>query len=223
MADSGWRLGRRMVCRGRRMVAAGWGQGYVMPCLSCLCSQPPTANRYHLAAPPRWVGAGGGEPKVDSRARARASCRCIEVGRVVPTPPFADRHTNHPRVPVLSLFNGGLGEPRPTHSVPPSLRASRLSSPSPSPNPSPLTIHLCTFAQELRSDLHLCTVSLSSWPTGQLINRSTRLALAACHHPTPTPIPTPTPKTHELPPSSLPRRRGFRGSDHPGRIDRQER
>ena len=149
-----------------------------MPCLSCLCSQPPTANRYHLAAPPRWVGVG--EPKVvdraRARARARASCRCIEVGRVVPNPPFVDRHTNLPRVPILSPLNGGLGEPRPTHSVPPSLRASRLSSPSPGPSPGPLTIHLCTFAQELRSDLHLCTVSLSSLPTGQLINRSTNAA-----------------------------------------------
>ena len=44
----------------------------------------PTANRYHLAAPPRWVGVGVGEPKVVSRDRARAwardSCSCIEVG-----------------------------------------------------------------------------------------------------------------------------------------------
>ena len=33
-----------------------------------------------------------------------------------------------------------------------------------------------TFAQELRSDLHLCTVSLSLLPTGPLINRSTSVA-----------------------------------------------
>ena len=40
------------------------------------------------------------------------------VGRVVPNPPFADRHMQLDRVPILSLFNGGLGEPRPTSCLP---------------------------------------------------------------------------------------------------------
>ena len=40
-------------------------------------------------------------------------------------------------------------------------------------------IHLCTFAQEHRSDLHLCTASL--WSTGPLINRSTSVCpLSPC-------------------------------------------
>jgi len=30
-----------------------------MPYQRCLCSQPPPANRYHLAARPRWVGMTG--------------------------------------------------------------------------------------------------------------------------------------------------------------------
>ena len=36
------------------------------PSAASLRSQPPPANRCHLAAPPRWVGVGvgGGEPKV---------------------------------------------------------------------------------------------------------------------------------------------------------------
>ena len=40
-------------------------------------------------------------------------------------------------------------------------------------------IHFCTFAQEHRSDLHLCTASL--WSTGPLINRSTSVCpLSPC-------------------------------------------
>jgi hypothetical protein len=41
-------------------------------------------------------------------------CLCLVVGRVVPNPPFADRATNLPRHPILSIPNGGLGESRPT-------------------------------------------------------------------------------------------------------------
>ena len=40
----------------------------------------------------------------------------IKVGRVVPNPPFADGGADVIRTPILSSFNGGLGEPRPTHS-----------------------------------------------------------------------------------------------------------
>ncbi len=43
--------------------------------------------------------------------------------------------------------------------------------------------HLCTFAQERRSDLHLFTASSALWPTGQRINRSTRVfPMPPCHH-----------------------------------------
>ena len=48
--------------------------------------------------------------------------------------------------------------------------------PTPTPVPAPLTHRVSrTFAQELRSDLHLCTAfsSLSLLPSGQLANRST--------------------------------------------------
>jgi hypothetical protein len=36
------------------------------------------------------------------------------VGRRLPSPPFADRHTNLDRDPLLSMPNGGRGEPCPT-------------------------------------------------------------------------------------------------------------
>ena len=55
-----------------------------------LRSQPPTANRFHLATPSR------------------------QVGTAIPSRPFADQRTHLDRVPHLSLVNGGLGTTRPT-------------------------------------------------------------------------------------------------------------
>ena len=74
-----------------------------------------------------------------------------------------------------------------------------------------------TFAQELRSDLHLCTASLPScphvnlstcqlvvvWPTGPLINRSTSVCLSPLHFCTFAPV-SPLNASRPLDPSSHP-------------------
>ena len=48
---------------------------------------------------------------------------------------------------------------RARHLPPEAMNLYRVTSPSPGPSPSSAS-HFCTFAQELRSDLHLCTSSL---------------------------------------------------------------
>jgi len=66
--------------------------------------------------------------------------------------------------------NGGLGEPRPT--IPP-----------PETVLSPLApISPCQHVPSRLRRAHLCTASSALWPTGQLINRSTRVfPVPPCH------------------------------------------
>ena len=112
-------------------------------------------------------------------------------------------------------------------------------------HPKRCIVHLCTFAQELRSDLHLCTVSLWSteplglrasslyrcipclrvnlstcqlvvvWPTGLLINGST-LSFKLQRRQAPNPYDTPSSTT--LRPRAC---RGTSCSRYPNRVSRR--
>ena len=65
-----------------------------------------------MYAPSQSSGSPMLPPLSDTAALGRAGS---------PSPPFADRHTNLLYVSKLSLFNGGLGEPRPTSCLAPGL------------------------------------------------------------------------------------------------------
>ena len=94
--------------------------GHPWPAAASLCSQPPSANRYHLAALPRWVG------------------------RRLPTPPFEPACRSHrrlassmithvrPRTDVMAITSLPLPPPEPL-GLPPATNLLRSRSPLPMP------------------------------------------------------------------------------------------